>query len=54
MNYKVNANKVTKLFEVINLSNKVVVKTFKTRSAALTFIKIMNNPTHGRDGFHDN
>lgn len=54
MNYRLNENKITHLFEIINITSKVVVKTFVIKSKALTYLRIVNNPTHGLDGYSEN
>jgi hypothetical protein len=50
VNYRLNENKITKKYEIINLTSKVVVRVFDKKSLALTFLKIVNDPHYGRGG----
>ena len=47
MNYRLNENKITKKWEIINLTTRVVVRVFDKKSLALTYLSMVNNPRRG-------
>lgn len=47
MNYRLNENKMTKTYEIINLTTRVVVKVMDKKSLALTYLSMINNPHRG-------
>lgn len=47
MNYRLNENKMTKTFEILNLTSRVVVKVFDKKDLALTYLAMINNHKRG-------